>query len=171
MFPCPVNESYTYTMMALKILMYLLLGFLLIAFPCSNGELSSSCLMVYEEGGASAVFESPDCPDWNLSSFQRNTETSRENLFSGSTATIVLIVDGQILVAYVGDSKALLCSKAMLYPQEAKDQLVKERFDEEGTIDSSAFGLQNLISSESGSGDELEDMWVSAARSPLSSLH
>ncbi|CAL5405813.1 unnamed protein product [Camellia sinensis] len=30
---------------------------------------------------------------------------------SGSTATIVLLVDGQILVASVGDSKALLCSE------------------------------------------------------------
>ncbi|KAF8388112.1 hypothetical protein HHK36_026778 [Tetracentron sinense] len=244
----------TVTMRGLKIFL-VLLGFLLFAVPSSNGE-SSSCLRAYEEGGAAAVFESPECPYWHLSSFQRNTlncqfstlqgrrryqedrvscdldlqipfpgrtgiknitagmvaifdghngaeasdmaskllleyfilhtyfllhgtysselkstgdplaldmerssymeilkeslrrtihdidatfskanlyiyiyiyisfflfvEASRNNLFSGSTATVALIVDGQIIVANVGDSKALLCSKGMLSLQEAK---------------------------------------------------
>ncbi|CAL5371278.1 unnamed protein product [Camellia sinensis] len=36
-------------------------------------------------------------------------EAFNNRYISGSTATIVLLVDGQILVASVGDSKALLC--------------------------------------------------------------
>lgn len=42
------------------------------------------------------------------------------NLNSGSTATIVLIVDGQILVTNLGDSKALLCSERYLSQEDAK---------------------------------------------------
>ncbi|CAL5402974.1 unnamed protein product [Camellia sinensis] len=38
-------------------------------------------------------------------------EAFNNRYISGSTATIVLLVDGQILVASVGDSKALLCSE------------------------------------------------------------
>ncbi|XP_020099781.1 uncharacterized protein LOC109718161 isoform X2 [Ananas comosus] len=38
-------------------------------------------------------------------------ETTLKNLKSGSTATVVLIADGQILAANVGDSKAFLCSE------------------------------------------------------------
>ena len=49
-------------------------------------------------------------------------EASRYNLDSGSTATVVLIVEGQILVANVGDSKALLCSENFQSPAEAKGQ-------------------------------------------------
>ncbi|KAJ4848090.1 hypothetical protein Tsubulata_047020 [Turnera subulata] len=37
-----------------------------------------------------------------------------------STATVVLIADGQILVANIGDSKALLCSEKFQSPAEAK---------------------------------------------------
>lgn len=47
-------------------------------------------------------------------------EASRKNLDSGSTATVVLIAEGQILVANVGDSKALLCSEKFQSPGEAK---------------------------------------------------
>ncbi|XP_059593788.1 uncharacterized protein LOC100263200 isoform X1 [Vitis vinifera] len=47
-------------------------------------------------------------------------EASRNNLDSGSTATVILIADGQILVANVGDSKALLCSEKFQSPAEAK---------------------------------------------------
>ena len=46
---------------------------------------------------------------WTLCLFQ---EASRKSLESGTTATIVLIVEGQILVANVGDSKAVLCSES-----------------------------------------------------------
>ncbi|XP_043696078.1 uncharacterized protein LOC122646565 isoform X1 [Telopea speciosissima] len=52
-------------------------------------------------------------------------EALRNNLKSGSTATIVLIVDGQVLVANVGDSKAFLCSKEIQSPQEARGRLSK----------------------------------------------
>ncbi|WOK99236.1 hypothetical protein Cni_G07948 [Canna indica] len=38
-------------------------------------------------------------------------ETFRKNLEAGSTAVVVLIVDGDILAANVGDSKALLCTE------------------------------------------------------------
>lgn len=47
-------------------------------------------------------------------------EASRKNLVSGSTATIILLADGQILVANIGDSKALLCSEKFHSPAEAK---------------------------------------------------
>ncbi|OVA05389.1 Protein phosphatase 2C (PP2C)-like domain [Macleaya cordata] len=48
-------------------------------------------------------------------------EAFKNNLDSGSTAAIVLIVDGQILVANIGDSKALLCSERFLSAKEAKE--------------------------------------------------
>ncbi|CAK9178839.1 unnamed protein product [Ilex paraguariensis] len=38
----------------------------------------------------------------------------------GSTVTVVLVADGQILVAYVGDSEAILCSETFQSPSEAK---------------------------------------------------
>ncbi|XP_058191474.1 uncharacterized protein LOC131308546 isoform X2 [Rhododendron vialii] len=47
-------------------------------------------------------------------------EASRDNLDSGSTATVILLADGKILVANVGDSKALLCSEEFQSPSEAK---------------------------------------------------
>lgn len=47
-------------------------------------------------------------------------EASRRNLDSGSTATVILIADGQILVANIGDSKAFLCSEKFQSPEEAK---------------------------------------------------
>ncbi|XP_021764354.1 uncharacterized protein LOC110728976 isoform X2 [Chenopodium quinoa] len=47
-------------------------------------------------------------------------EAIRLQLDSGSTATIVLIVDGQILVANLGDSKAFLCSDHYQPPADAK---------------------------------------------------
>ena len=34
-----------------------------------------------------------------------------KRIFSGSTATVALLVDGKILIANVGDSKAPLCTK------------------------------------------------------------
>eukprot|EP00257_Ricinus_communis_P017435 XP_015575870.1 uncharacterized protein LOC8276680 isoform X3 [Ricinus communis] len=52
-------------------------------------------------------------------------EASRKNLGSGSTATIVLIADGQILVANIGDSKAFLCSEKFQSPAEAKAALLR----------------------------------------------
>lgn len=52
-------------------------------------------------------------------------EAYGNNLGSGSTATVILIADGQILVANVGDSKALLCSEKFQSPAEAKATLLK----------------------------------------------
>jgi serine/threonine protein phosphatase PrpC len=47
-------------------------------------------------------------------------EASKNNLDSGSTATVALMADGQILAANIGDSKALLCSEKFQSPAEAK---------------------------------------------------
>ncbi|CAI9300625.1 unnamed protein product [Lactuca saligna] len=52
-------------------------------------------------------------------------EASRYNFTSGSTATVVLMADGQILVANVGDSKAFLCSQTFQSPSEAKATLMR----------------------------------------------
>ncbi|XVE77828.1 hypothetical protein DITRI_Ditri13aG0093700 [Diplodiscus trichospermus] len=52
-------------------------------------------------------------------------EASRNNLGSGSTATIILIAEGQILVANIGDSKAILCSEKFHSPSEAKATLLQ----------------------------------------------
>ncbi|KAK6141570.1 hypothetical protein DH2020_024671 [Rehmannia glutinosa] len=48
-------------------------------------------------------------------------DASRYNLSSGTTATVVLLADTQILVANVGDSKAFLCSETYQSPSEAKE--------------------------------------------------
>ncbi|XP_073149139.1 uncharacterized protein [Henckelia pumila] len=47
-------------------------------------------------------------------------DAHRYNLNSGTTATVVLLADTQILVANVGDSKAFLCSEVYQSPFEAK---------------------------------------------------
>ncbi|XP_045807659.1 probable protein phosphatase 2C 37 isoform X2 [Trifolium pratense] len=52
-------------------------------------------------------------------------EASRNNLHSGSTATIVLVADDKILVANIGDSKAFICSENFQSPKEAKASLLK----------------------------------------------
>ncbi|KAA8543285.1 hypothetical protein F0562_021220 [Nyssa sinensis] len=52
-------------------------------------------------------------------------EASRNNLDSGSTATVILIADAQILVANVGDSKAFLCTEKFQSPSEAKATLLR----------------------------------------------
>ncbi|VVB06715.1 unnamed protein product [Arabis nemorensis] len=52
-------------------------------------------------------------------------EASKRKLNSGSTATIALIADGQLMVASIGDSKALLCSEKFETQEEARATLVK----------------------------------------------
>ena len=47
-------------------------------------------------------------------------EAHKYHLDSGSTATVILIVDSKVLVANVGDSKALICSEQYLPPTDAK---------------------------------------------------
>ncbi|GMP90886.1 hypothetical protein CsSME_00041821 [Camellia sinensis var. sinensis] len=50
-----------------------LLGIFLSAISSSaTHEVSVSCMMVYDEGGASAVLESPECPQWHLSTQSQN---------------------------------------------------------------------------------------------------
>lgn len=44
------------------------LWFILCVGTRTHGE-SSTCLTVYEEGGAPAVFQSPKCPRWKLPSY------------------------------------------------------------------------------------------------------
>uniref|UniRef100_A0A0E0F736 protein-serine/threonine phosphatase n=1 Tax=Oryza meridionalis TaxID=40149 RepID=A0A0E0F736_9ORYZ len=44
--------------------------------------------------------------------FSKEGEALRNNFESGSTAAVILIVDGQIIAANVGDSKAFLCSES-----------------------------------------------------------
>ncbi|KAI7737817.1 hypothetical protein M8C21_028753 [Ambrosia artemisiifolia] len=52
-------------------------------------------------------------------------EASRYKFNSGSTATIILLADSQILAANVGDSKAFLCSETFQSPPEAKATLLR----------------------------------------------
>lgn len=59
-----------------RLLVTLLLGFLLrVNYLCTNGE-SLTCLTVYKEGGAPAVFQSPKCPRWTLSNYRSNPKNS-----------------------------------------------------------------------------------------------
>ncbi|GER24870.1 protein phosphatase 2C family protein [Striga asiatica] len=57
-------------------------------------------------------------------------DASKYNISSGTTATVVLLADSQILVANLGDSKAFLCSEIYQSPSEAKAtvfRVVRER--------------------------------------------
>ncbi|KQJ88071.1 uncharacterized protein LOC100827416 isoform X2 [Brachypodium distachyon] len=47
-------------------------------------------------------------------------EALRKNFESGSTATVVLIADGQIIAANVGDSKAFLCSESHAHNRQKR---------------------------------------------------
>ncbi|XP_027935639.1 uncharacterized protein LOC114190798 isoform X2 [Vigna unguiculata] len=75
-------------------------------------------------------------------------EASKNNFHSGSTATIALVADDKILVANIGDSKAILCSKNFQSPKEAK---VKEltsdhhpdRDDERNRVETAGGQIQN----------------------------
>ncbi|KAL5717672.1 protein-serine/threonine phosphatase [Ranunculus cassubicifolius] len=52
-------------------------------------------------------------------------EAHRNDIAAGSTAAVVLIVDNQMLVSNVGDSKAILCSETFKTPQDIKDAKLK----------------------------------------------
>ncbi|GER24868.1 protein phosphatase 2C family protein [Striga asiatica] len=143
-------------------------------------EVSVSCMMAYEEGGALAVFSSPECSQWVFSpkSFENSTqncdyathqgrreyqedrvtcnldmklpfsvieyyiisskcrnEALDKRYISGSTATIVLLVNGEFLVANIGDSKALLCSRKNLSTHDTEGSSLVESYVEELTRD------------------------------------
>ncbi|CAK9143756.1 unnamed protein product [Ilex paraguariensis] len=62
-------------------------------------------------------------------------EAFSNHYVSGSTATVVLLLDGQILVAFVGDSKALLCSENIQSRLDAEGTSVTELYAQELTRD------------------------------------
>ncbi|KAF3552768.1 hypothetical protein F2Q69_00014188 [Brassica cretica] len=65
-------------------------------------------------------------------------EASNRKLNSGSTATVALFADGQLMVASIGDSKALLCSEKFETPDEARATLVKLYSERRRNPDSSS---------------------------------
>lgn len=72
-------------------------------------------------------------------------EASRNNIDSGSTATVILIADGQILAANIGDSKAFVCSEKFYSPEEAKATLIRlyrERRRDGNILPSRNYGLK-----------------------------
>ncbi|VYS61292.1 unnamed protein product [Arabidopsis thaliana] len=71
-------------------------------------------------------------------------EASTRKLDSGSTATIALIADGQLLVASIGDSKALLCSERYETPEEAKATLIELYRERKRNQDSSPSRFSDL---------------------------
>lgn len=57
------------------------------------------------------------------SAFSR--DAFRHNFGSGSTATVILMAENQILVANIGDSKAFLCSEEFKSQEESKANLLR----------------------------------------------
>lgn len=56
--------------------LFFALGFLLsTGIPFADGE-SSTCLTVYKNGGAPAVFQSPKCPRWRLFDYDSPRQTT-----------------------------------------------------------------------------------------------
>ena len=49
-----------------EIKILVLLGLFFSKISTATPEVSVSCMMVYDRGGAPAVFESPECPQWVL---------------------------------------------------------------------------------------------------------
>ncbi|XP_022868917.1 putative protein phosphatase 2C 50 [Olea europaea var. sylvestris] len=49
-------------------------------------------------------------------------EALEKGYTSGSTLTLLLLVEGQILIANVGDSKAILCSHKIRSPDDTGGQ-------------------------------------------------
>lgn len=59
----------------LSVLWFIVVGIVTHAATRSSGE-SSTCLTVYKEGGAPAVFQSPKCPRWKLSDYNSPPRTT-----------------------------------------------------------------------------------------------
>ncbi|XP_019708885.3 uncharacterized protein [Elaeis guineensis] len=73
-------------------------------------------------------------------------EALQKNLESGSTATVVLIADGQILAANVGDSKAFLCSESF-HPHDRKgnrSKLTRRRRNKGAIFPINEYGISEL---------------------------
>ncbi|XP_071920281.1 probable protein phosphatase 2C 51 isoform X2 [Coffea arabica] len=62
-------------------------------------------------------------------------EALRNNYASGSTGTVALIVNGRLLVGFVGDSKALLCSNRSLASQGGEGTSMRTSYVQELTKD------------------------------------
>lgn len=60
------GEQFDEEKMTKRLEIVLLLGLFLCAISSANQEVSVACMMVYDEGGAPAVIESPECPQWGL---------------------------------------------------------------------------------------------------------
>ncbi|XP_074353395.1 putative protein phosphatase 2C 51 isoform X1 [Apium graveolens] len=52
------------------------LGLLMYALTATAQEVSVACMMAYDEGGAPAVFQSPECPQWVLPPRILNNQTT-----------------------------------------------------------------------------------------------
>lgn len=61
--------------MSRKIFILSILGFVIWTITRTAGE-SSTCLAVYKEGGAPAVFQSPKCPRWSLPKHDRRRQST-----------------------------------------------------------------------------------------------
>ena len=58
-------------------------------FFSKSWEESSTCIMVYKEGGAPAVFQSPKCPRWTLPTMEdvrRQTPNCQSSMLQGRRA-------------------------------------------------------------------------------------
>lgn len=68
------NDSVNESMIRTSRILLFLLSFIASHTTPLNAE-SSTCLMVYKEGGAPAVFQSPKCPRWRLSNHASRPRT------------------------------------------------------------------------------------------------
>ncbi|XP_075492086.1 uncharacterized protein LOC142530177 isoform X1 [Primulina tabacum] len=79
-------------------------------------------------------------------------DARRHNLNSGTTATVVLLADTQILVANVGDSKSFLCSEVYQSPFEAKATVFRIVRQRRGTDASPSLKDYHRLKSKASNG-------------------
>uniref|UniRef100_A0A7N2N705 PGG domain-containing protein n=1 Tax=Quercus lobata TaxID=97700 RepID=A0A7N2N705_QUELO len=108
-----MNESFKF-----HILLLLLLLLLAILFAARFKGESSTCVMVYKEGGAPAVLQSPKCPRWTLSNYGSIITTT-----SSSTASCQsTILQGR----RKSQEDRILCALDIRIPFPASKMGVKE---------------------------------------------